>query len=87
MPRPPSPKPSPKPCRDHDAQDVAERSLLVTGLWCIGEFGEMLVATPGAGAAGGPLLEGEPPLRCSDKDVVDLVAVAVLRKQTDAVVK
>lgn len=29
-------------------QDVAERSLLITSLWCIGEFGEMLVSRGGA---------------------------------------
>jgi hypothetical protein len=43
-------------------QDIAETSLLITALWCIGEFGEMLL--PGVG---GPLLEGEPACNAADK--------------------
>lgn len=64
-------------------QDVAERSLLITSLWCIGEFGESLL--PGGG---GPLLEGEPSLNVTDKDIVDTLATVVLRKaQTDITVR
>lgn len=63
-------------------QDVADTSLLITSLWCIGEFGEMLL--PGAG---GTLLEGEPAVNATDKDVVDLVAAVVLRRASDPVVR
>ncbi|KAJ9509335.1 hypothetical protein QJQ45_001776 [Haematococcus lacustris] len=66
----------------HAYQDVAHTSLLITGLWCIGEFGEMLL--PGAG---GPLLEGEPVCNASEKDVVDLLAVILLRKASEAIVR
>ncbi|KAJ9510964.1 hypothetical protein QJQ45_027811 [Haematococcus lacustris] len=65
-----------------EEQDVAHTSLLITGLWCIGEFGEMLL--PGAG---GPLLEGEPVCNASEKDVVDLLAVILLRKASEAIVR
>ena len=64
-------------------QDVAEQSLVITALWALGEFGEMLL--PGAG---GPLLEGEPPLTVSDLDVAVLVeGVARRAARTDPVIR
>lgn len=44
--------------------DGAAPSLLSTGVWCVGEYGEMLLPS-----MGGPLLEGEAPLAVSDSDV------------------
>jgi hypothetical protein len=48
-------------------------------------------SSSGGGAAPPPaaaaLLEGEPPVRASEKDVVDLVAGIVLRKTVDPLVK
>lgn len=67
----------------HAYQDVADLSLVVTALWCIGEFGEMLL--PGAGGA---LLEGEPALDVSDLDVVVLVEnVAKKAARTQPVIR
>uniref|UniRef100_A0A7S0S2A3 AP-1 complex subunit gamma n=2 Tax=Chlamydomonas leiostraca TaxID=1034604 RepID=A0A7S0S2A3_9CHLO len=66
----------------HAYQDVADTSLLITSLWCVGEFGEMLVAGSGV-----PLLEGEPAVSCSDRDIVDLVATVLAKKAADVVVR
>lgn len=60
------------------AQATAEPSLLTCGLWCIGEFGEMLLPT-----AGQPLIDKEPPLKCSEKEVVDLLTTILSRKHLD----
>mmetsp|Transcript_434 Transcript_434/g.1115 ORF Transcript_434/g.1115 Transcript_434/m.1115 type:complete len:863 (+) Transcript_434:107-2695(+) len=61
---------------------TAESSLLCCGLWCIGEFGEMLLPT-----AGQPLIDKEPPLRCSEKEVVDLLTAILSRKHLDLSVR
>mmetsp|Transcript_34996 Transcript_34996/g.77859 ORF Transcript_34996/g.77859 Transcript_34996/m.77859 type:complete len:861 (-) Transcript_34996:442-3024(-) len=65
----------------HAYQDVCERSLAITALWCIGEFGEMLI--PGAG---GPLLENEPALNVGDFDIAVLVE-SLTRKTKDVIVR
>ncbi|MEW5311849.1 MAG: hypothetical protein WDW38_003533 [Sanguina aurantia] len=48
--------------------DSAETSLVITAVWVIGEFGEMLL--PGQGGA---LLDAEPALTVQESDIVTLV--------------
>ncbi|KAG2501574.1 hypothetical protein HYH03_000079 [Edaphochlamys debaryana] len=61
--------------------ETASPILLTTGVWVVGEYGEMLLA-----GFGGPLLEGEPPLNTSDAEVVSLLEAVLRRHRSDAVV-
>ncbi|XP_020244626.1 AP-1 complex subunit gamma-2-like [Asparagus officinalis] len=53
-----------------------QESLVRVAVWCIGEYGEMLVNSSG-------MLEGEEPMTVTESDAVDLLEVALKRHSSD----
>lgn len=62
--------------------DYADASLVITSVWAVGEFGDLLLPS-----AGGALLDGEAPLTVSDAEIVGTLEAIIKRTNLEPVCK